>query len=183
MMGYRRGDAWKIAALLVLIVAAFAVSFRTLGRAMSPRPRPVQTPPILPPRTDGQPGARGSEMFAPRQQATSHLLIRAHAARDPFQPYLTLPGPDRPTKRGSASTRSSASAQPAETQELGFRLVGVVLSTHPMAALVSQDKHYYLRVGDSLPEGWRVSHIDQRGVALVKGQSRVRLTLAREPGA
>lgn len=179
-MSYRKGDVWKIALLLMFIVAAFWFSFHNIMRARGPRrPGPSASQAQAPARAQEQ-QLSGEEMFAPRQRATSERLARAHAAPDPFRPYVSLAPGGSPEPADSPAPASADSSPAPAAPAAPFRLVGFVRGSHPLAVLVSEDDHHYVVRGDSLPDGWKVSAMDQRSVLLAKGSARVRLTMGKQ---
>ncbi len=185
MVSYKKSDLWKALLLIAMIAAAFWFSFRTLRNAGGPRQAPI---PGAPTRTAGPAGQQArvdptSEMFAPRERPTSQLLVRAHAAPDPFRPYLSLMPARAAALAKAAATRKITSVPPTAAEEVmtQLRLVGIISGVRPTAVLVGADGHHYVRQGDTVPGGWRVGQIDQRSVVLTKGTSRARLGLQREP--
>lgn len=185
MVTYKKGDLWKALLLITMIAAAFWFSFRTLRNASGTRPAvpPVGAPQV--PRSVGSQPTRpdvSSEMFAPRERPTTQLLMRAHAAPDPFRPYAsTLPEATGAAVR-SAAPKETPSAPPTPSAETmtQLRLVGVISGAHPTAVLVGADGHHYVRQGDDVAGGWRVAQVEQRSVLLTKGGSRARLALRRQ---
>jgi hypothetical protein len=184
---YRKSDLWKVFILVVLIAGTFWFSFRTIMKAGGPRPAPARATQVgaVQPGGPSDVVAGASEMFASRERPTTQLLIRAHSAQDPFKPYLSFsppqlaPAANRPA---SAAAPKAAPVRITAADELAtqLRLVGIISGVRPTAVLVGADGHHYVQVGDSLPGGWRVGQIDQRGVALTKGANHARLALKKE---
>jgi hypothetical protein len=186
MVTYKKGDLWKAAILILVIGTVLWYSFRTVLRSARP-----EGAPRIATRAGTQPSGQqaagtASEMFAPRAQGVGQLLVRAHAAPDPFRPYLSLLPATEAQAVAAASappprTDAGEQAPKIEAAVLQLRLVGVVWGARPTAALVGGDGHHFARVGDSLPGGWRLAQIDQRGVVLTKGRERASLQLQKEP--
>lgn len=151
---------------------------------MAPARLPSQERPPGPP---GQPVSRLASTLPPRcsRPRAPHLqlLVRAHAAPDPFRPYLSLMPARAAALAKAAATRKITSVPPTAAEEVmtQLRLVGIISGVRPTAVLVGADGHHYVRQGDTVPGGWRVGQIDQRSVVLTKGTSRARLGLQREP--
>jgi hypothetical protein len=185
VVAYKKGDLWKALLLITMIAAAFWFSFRTLRNASGARPTPA------PGSLAGAIGPAGEqalvdpsiELFAPRERPTTQLLIRAHAAPDPFRPYLSLLPVQAAALAKAAAAKKATPTVPSAAEEVAahLRLVGIISGVRPTAVLVGGDGHHYVRQGDTLPGGWRIAQVDQRGVILTKGSARARLGLQKEP--
>lgn len=182
MITYKSGDLWKVIVLVILIAATFSISFRfILTSGLKPHG------PARPPQTANQTGSRpasGPELFAQRAQPTSELLSRARAAADPFRPYVTV--------ASSGSQASAVPAAPAAPKSGGvlpplhspsqaeFRLVGVISGSYPLAVIAAEGTRHFVRVGETLPSGWRVAALEPDSVLLTKGRDRLTLSLSEE---
>jgi len=180
---YKSGDLWKVIGLVVLIAATFLISFRFL-RTSGVRPAAPPRPPQGAAQAATAPAAPGREMFAQREPPPSELLTRARGADDPFKPYVTAASttPSRSNAAAAAGPKSAGPLPPLRTpQEPEYRLVGLVTGSYPLAVIAGDGTRYFVRLGDSLPSGWRISKLDRRSLTLTKGSDSTTLTMAKPP--
>ena len=182
MITYKRGDLWKVLVLVILIAATFSLSFRFL---LTPGLRPHT--PVCAPQTAEQASdkpATGPQLFAQRGQPTSELLGRARASADPFRPYVMAasasPHPSA-TPAASPAPQSGGTLPPVQAvAQSPLRLVGLVTGTYPLAVISGDDTRYFVRVGESLPSGWKLAKLDDSSALLVKDGDRLTLSLSEE---
>lgn len=182
MITSKKGDLWKAVVLVALISAVVFASVRVvLSSGARPRARarsPQGTASAAAP-------ASGREMFAQREHPTSELLTRSRKANDPFKGYVTAaaaaPSPPHTT---SGDMSKPALAPPPLHLAAGqpeLRLVGLVSGDRPLAVIAGDGTRYFVRVGDSLPSGWRLSKLARCSVSLTRGSENTTLTLEKHP--
>jgi len=177
MLKLRKGDLWKAVLLVILIGGVVAFISRTL--------RSVSVTPQVPSRASqaksevAPAGAATKEMFAARRRAGVLDVAKARATPDPFRPEVAAQAPllrapvARPTR--GPSLPPPVSLAPALP---GFWLTGIIHGgNRPLAVLRSGDERYFVRLGQTLPGGWRVTHIGTQSVALMRGTQRVNLSM------
>jgi hypothetical protein len=181
MFKVRKGDLWKAIVLVLAISGTGWFIVRALVAASRP-PAVAQgtsrAAPSSDARTSTSPGSEDKKerMFARRPRTPMADLERARAAPDPFRPYVSV----RAASESSSQARSQDDKPNPLASELeGVRLTGIVSDTRqPLAALRDGDDHYYLRVGEALPGGWRLVEVGRSSVTLAKSNQRVELALA-----
>jgi hypothetical protein len=179
MFKLRKGDLGKAIALIAAIVALGFFIVRTLVAAS--RPPAVAG---MGARAAGASEAEdasgapteGRRLFAHRPRTPLADIARAQTAPDPFRPYVTV-------RQAGSGDSGSGGGSAVVAAELGaLRLTGIISSPEqPLAALTDGPRHYYLRVGETLPGGWRLVAVGTSTVTLAKGRQRVELGL-RESG-
>jgi Tfp pilus assembly protein PilP len=178
MIKYKSGDLWKVIVLVILIAATFSLSFRFILTS-GLKPHGPARPPQAASQTD--PKSAGPELFVQRAQPTSELLGRARAAADPFRPYVTAASQSSAVPAAPAVPRSGGTLPPLrDPSQTEFRLVGVISGTYPLAVIAAEGSRHFVRVGETLPSGWRVAKLDDDSVLLAKGQDRITLSLSED---
>ena len=190
MFKLRKGDTWKAVVLIILIIAVVAFIFVRLGRASSeitPKRAPATGAQAQQNSAAANAGTQASaEMFASRTRVTNEELARAGSAPDPFRPGIVTHASIRRTSNSSASLPSMSPLNPVSDVQ-GADLVGnlwltgVVWGPQPLAAIREGDQRYFVRRGQAVPGGWKVSKISQTGVTLVKGSKHLDLTITAQP--
>jgi len=178
---FRKGDLWKAVVLVVLISAVVFASVRVvLSSGVKPRARARSPQGIAPTAAP----ASGREMFAPREHPTSELLTRSRKANDPFKSYVTASAAAPSPSHAATGGLSKPAFAPPPLRLAGqpdLRLVGLVSGVHPLAVIAGDGTRYFVRVGDSLPSGWRLSKLEYRSVSLTRGSENTTLTMQKHP--
>jgi hypothetical protein len=179
---YKSGDLWKVIVLVILIAATFSISFRfILTSGLRPH-APARAPQTT--SETSEKSAPGPQLFAQRAQPTSELLGRARSSADPFRPYVTAASAESQPSTAPASPPAPQSGRTLPplraAAQAPLRLVGLVTGTYPLAVISGDDTRYFMRVGESLPSGWKLAKLDDSSVVLVKDGDRVTLSLSEE---
>jgi hypothetical protein len=187
MFKLRKGDALKAVVLIILIIAVVAFIFVRLGSAsseISPKSAAATNAQNQQDRKAANAETPASaEMFASRTRVTNEELARAAGAPDPFRPGIVTHASIRRTSNALPSMSPLNPA--ADVQGTDFVgslwLTGIVWGTQPLAAIREGDQRYFVRRGQAVPGGWKVSKISQTSVTLVKGNRRLELTITAQP--
>jgi len=181
MFKLRKGDLWKAAILILLIAAIGVFIYHTLSNPSAKGlPAPVAAAPK--PTAASQPApAAGSteEMFTPRQRAGAGELAKARAMPDPFRPEISdRTGRSAPTPLSpdSSLTGLSPAGEPS-----GLWLAGVIVSARSLAVVREGEERYFVRRGETLPGGWRVTRISPQSITLSRGGEQMSLNLGGRP--
>ena len=179
--------------LLILAVAALGVGLYTFrGKSSAPAPGPAPRAEKAAPSGEekaGEPAASAKEGQKPAAEGEGKTSGGAASAqRNPFSaPGGPAPGAEQPVSGGEGAqpAQPAQPVQPVPVQEpaqvasggAGMVLTGIVDGKQTLAILRQDDRRFYVKVGDSVGDGYRVQSIGSQQVVLAGQQGKLILKM------